>query len=139
MPVSAELAVSAVPGTDKPHSGEIMKKCIIAILLAMPMAMAGGVWASDGAAEPAPAPGLAVTEALPSVTGLWRMSDTETVCFVAGGTLRFVGPGWRQNGNYSCTAMHCTVTLLAVPNQPASQNQWNLWLSGCLLYTSRCV
>ena len=107
-----------------------MKKCIIAILLAMPMAMAGGVWASDGAAEPAPAPGLAVTEALPSVTGLWRMSDTETVCFVAGGTLRFVGPGWRQNGNYSCTAMHCTVTLLAVPNQPASQNQWNLWLSG---------
>lgn len=62
-----------------------------------------------------------------SVTGLWQMSEKQTVCFGPGSKVRVNGESWRQNGNYSCNTQHCSVTLQAVPNLPASANQWDLW------------
>ena len=61
--------------------------------------------------------------------GLWKMGGQE-VCFEAGGAMRIEGQNWKQLGNYSCSGTFCSATLVAVPNHPASANQWKLQLLG---------
>ena len=72
--------------------------------------------------------GIGLPDAVLLVPGLWTMGAQE-VCFEASGALRVENQRWRQQGNYSCFGTHCSITLMPVPNHPASANQWKLQLS----------